>query len=63
MNDNRKHINSAQTKKTLLALSEALRNGKFTRVSDQLLDRVADRFYNILREEVQNHPTVGKTLM
>jgi len=62
MNENRKHINTAQTKKTLMALSRDLRNGKFTCVSDETLDKVADKYVAGLRQLVTEHPSVGKTL-
>jgi len=62
MNDNRKHINSAQTKKTLMALSRDLRNGKFTCVSDETLDMFADNFFNSLKKFVVEHESKGKTL-
>lgn len=62
MNENRKHINSSQTKKTLMAMSRDLRNGKFTCVSDETMDLVADQYVANLRKIVTEHPSVGKTL-
>ena len=62
-NTNRDLINSAKTKKALLSLADARYPNKFKRVSDKILDRVADRYAAVLRDEITNHPNVGKTLM
>jgi hypothetical protein len=59
---NRKLLNSSGIKKMALGLSEATRAGKFTRVSNDFLDRIADRLAVIVREEVAAHPSLGKTL-
>jgi hypothetical protein len=61
-NENRKLGNSSAIKKMALGLSEATRNGKFTRVGNSFLDRIADRLAAVIREEVAAHPSVGKTL-
>lgn len=61
-NENRKLVNSSAIKKLALGISESTRNGKFTRVSNDFLDRISDKVAALVREEVTAHPSLGKTL-
>lgn len=55
-------INKQNTRKQLLLLSEKYRNGKFTRVSEKLLDHIEMQQRMLLEEIVRKHPSIGKTL-
>lgn len=55
-------INVAHCKEYALAASIANRNGKFTRVSVQFIERLDARLRAIIQAEVQQHPSLGCTL-
>ncbi len=55
-------INRAETKKTLLAMSQSFRNGKFTRVSKSALDELEARHQAAMRDLVHRQPSKGKTI-
>jgi hypothetical protein len=55
-------LNRSAVKKFALDLSKANRAGRFNRVSLEFLERINARLKNIIREEVQRHPSLGKTL-
>jgi len=63
MSNTTKYINRQAIKRMALDLSEATRNGKFTRVSAEFLERINAKVAAIVREEVASHPSKGKTLM
>ncbi len=56
-------INRSAVKKAALQLSKDTRAGKFTRVSAEFLERVNAATDAYIRQAVQSHPSVGKTLV
>ena len=54
--------NQSNVKKYALAVSADTRQGKFTRVSKDFLDRIEAKTRNLIQAEVRNHPSVGVTL-
>lgn len=56
-------VNRSAVKKMALQLSKDNRAGKFTRVSAEFLERVNSATDAYIRQAVQNHPSVGKTLV
>ena len=56
-------INRSAVKKMALRLSEDTRNGTFTRVGSSFIDRIEYKLEAIIRSEVHQHPSTGKTLM
>lgn len=57
-----KLINISHTKQYALDQSKLTRQGKFTRVSKDFLDRIEAKLRNVIAAEVKAHPSVGKTL-
>jgi len=55
-------INRQAVKRMALELSKSNRAGKFTRVSGEFLTRMNSRLDAFVQEEVQRHPSIGKTL-
>ena len=55
-------INVTEVKRLALAVSQQQRNGKFTRVSKQFLDRIESKVRVSIAYEVGTHPSIGKTL-
>ncbi len=55
-------INRQAVKRIALELSKSNRAGKFTRVSGDFLIRMNSRLDAFIQEEVQRHPSIGKTL-
>ena len=55
-------INRSAVKAHALEYSISNRNGKFTRVSKDFLDRINAKLRVLIESEVQSHPSVGKTL-
>ena len=55
-------INRQAVKRMALELSKANRAGKFTRVGSDFLIRMNSRLDAFIQEEVQRHPSIGKTL-
>ena len=55
-------INVTEVKRLALAVSQQQRNGKFTRVSKQFLDRIESKVSVAIAYEVGTHPSIGKTL-
>lgn len=55
-------LNIKKTKEFALAVSKAKRNGKFTRISKDALERWEARLKNIIVDEVYKHPSIGKTI-
>jgi hypothetical protein len=56
-------INRSAVKKVALQLSQDKRAGKFTRVSAEFLERVNAATDAYIRQAVESHPSVGKTLV
>jgi hypothetical protein len=56
-------VNRSAVKKMALQLSKDNRAGKFTRVSAEFLERVNSATDAYVRQAVQSHPSVGKTLV
>lgn len=55
-------IKKRAVKRMALELSKSNRAGKFTRVSGEFLIRMNSRLNAFIQEEVQRHPSIGKTL-
>jgi hypothetical protein len=55
-------LNKSSTKKFALSLAKEHRQGKFTRVSAQFLERIERKTAALVAQEVAQHPSVGKTL-
>ena len=55
-------INRTQCKKLVKQLSIEHRQGKFTRVSDEFLNRIETQVYRMIYQSVKEHPTIGKTI-
>ena len=55
-------INIKKTKEFALACSKERRNGKFTRISKDALERWEARLKNIISDDVYRHPSIGKTI-
>ena len=51
-----------KTKEFALAVSKAKRNGKFTRISQNALDRWEARLRKIIEDDIWRHPGIGKTI-
>lgn len=56
-------INKKHVKLYALAMSEAQRNGRFTRVGKAFLERVEAKLKATIQHEVYSHPSKGKTLL
>ena len=56
-------VNRSAVKKMALQLSKDTRAGKFTRVSTEFLEKVNAATDAYIRQAVQSHPSVGKTLV
>lgn len=54
--------NQTNIKKYALAVSLESRQGKFTRVSKDFLNRIESKTRMLIQAEVKNHPSVGVTL-
>ena len=61
-NTNREYINSAKTKKLLLTIAKDFRGGKFTRVSDERLNLLADMHVANCKKVFIDIPSKGKTI-
>lgn len=61
------HLNRARVKQTALELAKTRLNGygqpRFERVSRQFLERIEALVRYAIRDQIQRHPGVGKTLM
>ena len=62
------HLNRSRVKRTILEIAAQTRkNGsgkpRFTRVSASFLERIEGRLRDIIRSEIHQHPSVGKTLL
>ena len=55
-------LNKTNTKKWALHVSEVKRNGKFTRISQNALDRWESRLRKIIEDDIWRHPGIGKTI-
>jgi hypothetical protein len=55
-------INRSAVKKIALEYSATNKNGKFTRVSKDFLERINAKLRVMIESEVQSHPSIGKTL-
>jgi hypothetical protein len=55
-------LNRSAVKKLALHISQEQKAGKFTRVGTEFLVRINSRLHNMVAEEVQRHPSIGKTL-
>ncbi len=55
-------LNRSNTKKYILQMAEALRPGwNCNRVSKDSMDKINAKVKNYIREEVERHPSIGKT--
>jgi len=52
----------ANVKKFALEVSKQHRNGKFTRVSKDALDRWEARLKSIIIDDIKRHPSLGITI-
>jgi hypothetical protein len=55
-------VSPSKIRDLALAVSKEARQGKFTRVSKDFLDRIEAKTYALVVAEVKAHPSVGKTL-
>ena len=55
-------LNKANTKKWALFVSEHKRNGRFTRISQNAIDRWEARLKAIIEEDIWRHPSKGVTI-
>ena len=56
-------INRSACKKAILAVAEDTRSHKFTRVGSDALDYLEADLLNTIKDLVQRHPSIGKTIM
>ena len=56
------YINKAAVKKLALEYAKANRAGRFTRVGKEFFERINAMVRNVITNEVQRHPSIGKTL-
>ncbi len=57
------HLNKQKVKKTILAYAAQARAQKFTRVGTSFLERIEARVRKAIIDEVEAHPSKGKTLL
>lgn len=55
-------IKASKVKAYALHISKQNRAGKFTRVSQDFLDRMEASLKRVIHDEIHRHPSVGKTL-
>lgn len=55
-------LNRSNCKKFILHTAKQTRTKDFTRVGGETYDYLEARLRTIIEEEVQSHPTLGKTL-
>ena len=55
-------INRSAVKRLALDYAKANRAGRFTRVSKDFFQRIDARVRVMITDEVQRHPSIGKTL-
>lgn len=55
-------INRSSVRKLALDYSKANRAGRFTRVGKEFFQRIDARVRVMITDEVQRHPSIGKTL-
>lgn len=58
-----KLITTAAVRKFALRVAEQKRPGRFTRVSQDFLDKIEQELVQIIHNKVHRHPSVGKTLI
>lgn len=55
-------LNQKHTRQFALDVAAKHRNGRFTRVSQDFLDRIEARTKKLILDEIHRHPSLGKTL-
>ena len=56
-------LNKTHAKRFALDYADTKRKGKFTRYGQSFHDRIEARCRAVIRQEVDNHPTKGTTLL